>query len=469
MSQEHRRSSDVNLGKLRLKPLRSYQDGGCDFLVKHRRVVLADEMGLGKTVQVLAAIKKLDLTQESVLVVCIGSSLYVWKKEVAKWLPELPFTMVIGNAARRHSIWKNLPSGMVACTFGVLRQDINVMRKFWVLIIADEAHNLHNRKTKSFKSFKRLRSTYLFLVTGSPVKRGPESLWTFLYLIDPKRFGSYWRFVNAFCMIIDGPFGKENLGPKNITALRELLKDKLLRRRKVDVAPELPPKIRQLLPVEPTPLQARIHKQLAQEMVAELPSGDLLVASTVLAKLVRLRQLLVTPKLISADLEDGAGLNIIMEHMREIEEHPHVVIFTPFAKAIPFIINRIEREKFGPTVVLKGGMNPDDQEKALLKFASLRCIAVCSIKYAISFDLDTAHTGYFLGYEWEPLENYHAEDRLHRLTTIAPSVNIYYVQLVGTMDEYVLEILTGKQVNVNKVLKHVRSLQEMLSHLSGTI
>ena len=444
--------------------LRPYQVDGCEFLIQNRRVVLADEMGLGKTLQVLAAIKKLELIQKHILVVCSGSSLYVWKKEIVKWLPELPFTMVVGNAAKRHSIWKDPPLGMVACTFGVLRQDVTVMPKFWHLLIADEAHNLHNRKTKSFKAFKLLRSTYLFLVTGSPVKRGPESLWTFLHLIDRKMFSSYWRFVNAFCMMIDGPFGKENLGPKNITTLKEVvLKGRLIRRRKGDVAPEIPPKIRQLLPVEPTPLQARIHRQLAEEMVATLPSGDLLVAPSVLAKLVRLRQLLVTPKLIAPELEDGAGLNIIMEHMREIEEHPHIVIFTPFAKAIPFIVNRIEKEKLGPTVVLKGGMKPVDQEKALLKFACLRCIAVCSIKYAISFDLDTAHTGYFLGYEWEPLENYHAEDRLHRITTVAPSVNIYYVQLVNTIDEYVLEVLNGKQVNVNKVLKHVEQLRELLA------
>jgi len=453
-----------------LKSLRKYQAEGCDFLVQHPRVILADEMGLGKTLEVLAAIKKLKLTQKHILVVCSGSSQYVWKKEVAKWLPELPFTMVVGNPSKRHSIWKNLPLGMVVCTYGVLRQDIDVMQKFWSLVIADEAHNLHNRKTKNFKSFKRLRSTYLFLVTGSPVKRGPESLWTFLHLIDRKVFSSYWRYVNAFCMIIDGPFGKENLGPKNITALKEVvLKNRLIRRMKVNVAPELPPKIRQLLPVEPTPLQVRIHKQLAEKMVADLPSGDLLVTPSILAKLVRLRQLFVTPKLITPELEDGAGLNGIVEHMKEISDQPHVVIFTPFAKAIPFIANRLEKEKLGTAVILKGGMKPNDVGETLEAFIRLKCIAICTIKFAQSFDLDTAHTGYFLGYEWEPLENYQAEDRLHRITTVAPSVNIYYIQHVNPfpedfwIDEQVLEVLNGKQVNVSKVLKHAGQMRKMLA------
>ena len=449
--------------------LRPYQIEGVKFLVKYKRAILADEMGLGKTRQVLTTIEELDLLGGRILLVCNGAARYVWREEIKKWGLNLPFHLVAGQKHRRCKIWKSQEAGMFACTCGGFRQDITDMPKHWDLIIADEAHNLHNRKTKNFKSFSTLRSTCLFLITGSPIRKGTQNLWTLLCLVDPKAFASYWRFIHSFCEIEQGFFGMEIVGSKNTKTLKRLLETRLIRRMKRNVAPEIPEKSRYALPVvlEPSSSQAKAYTALAEEMLAELPLEDdssrseLVVAPTVLAKLTRLRQLLVTPKLFNPELEVGAGFKAILEHMQDGGLEPHIVLFTPFAKALSHFRQALQAEGHKSIVELKGGMSIEELSTTLETFKRERGIALCSIKFAQSFDLDSASLAYFLGCEWDYMDNIQAEDRLQRLTTRNP-VSIYYVKHLGTVEEDVLEALRTKRLNIASVFRNPDQLRRIL-------
>jgi len=455
--------------------LRGYQREGVDFLARRRRCILGDEMGLGKTLQTLCALHQAVAPSDKVLVVSNGAAQYVWRKEVLKW--QFPFDVVIvkGNAKTRANIWNAAREErphkckLYLCSYAVLRRDHSKLPTNWRAIIADEAHALHNRKTQNFKVVRRLarQTNCLFLITGTPMKRDPSTLWTLLHLINPKMFSSYWRFVNTFCIVEDNYWGgKEILGAKNIRQLRKLLSTYMIRRRKSDphVAPDLPAKQREIISAEMPPWQRRIYNELVDDMIAtlELDANDandvdahegvpILVAPTRLAVITRLRQLLVMPKMLNAELPDGSGLDTVVEHLQGIGDFPHAVIFTPFSKALPFIKERLLNEGWKHVVLLQGGMQPDELSAALQEFEENNGIAVCTIKFAQSFDLDSASYAYFLGAEWEPHDNFQAEDRLHRLTTSSP-VNIYYIEHIDSIDEFVLDTVLQKQINVNKVL-----------------
>src|SRR5690606_30479802 len=106
----------------------------------------------------------------------------------------------------------------------------------------------------------------------------PQDLWGPLYMIDKKKFGSYWKFVTYYCEIEESRWGK-TVGryPSRPNELKLLLQRFMVRRLKKHVLDALPSKTRQVIPIELDPPQTLIYNRLAKEMMLELPDGDILV------------------------------------------------------------------------------------------------------------------------------------------------------------------------------------------------
>ena len=440
--------------------LRPYQIEGKDFLLEYKRVVLGDDRGIGKTVEAVAAYD--ELLPDHTLIVTSKNGLRAWQKNFPKCMDDPPEVNIIrGTALERAKKWNQCKNHRVsACTFAVWMRDVHMAPLSWDLVIIDEAHKARNRKTKIHPALKKLQTPYLWLLTGTPANRGPQDLWGFLNLCRPRFYSSYWRFVNKYCIVIDGVFGKEIFGAQNTKALRQELHHILLRRKKSEVLPDLPPKTRQELPIEMTDEQRGLYDVLSEEMMAELPSDDLLLTPNVLAKTMRLRQLLVCPKLLNAELGYGAAIEEIADKL-DGREDQHIVIFTPFAQALPLFKEYLTKRKFGPIFFLQGGMEPEQVAEVEEQFVSTQGIVIATIQFSQSFDLDSASYGYFIGVEWNPDDNYQAEDRMHRFTTTR-ALNIYYLTHQSTVEERSFEILNEKQGTVNRIFNTTAELREAL-------
>jgi len=441
-----------------LLDLRQYQWDGKDFLLRYKRVILGDDRGIGKTVQAIAAYE--ELAPEHMLIVTSKNGLRAWQKNFPKCLTIAPEVNIIrGTKVQRAKKWKECKNYSVsACTFRVWLSDHKTAPCRWELVIIDEAHKARNRKTKIHKALKWLDTPYLWLLTGTPVNKGPQDLWGFLNLTRPKYYTSYWRFVSRYCIVIDGMFGKEIIGAQHTKALREELSTSLLRRTKKQVLPDLPPKIRQEMPIEMTDEQRKLYDVIIEEMMSELPGDQLLLTPNILAKVMRLRQLLVCPKVLNGELGYGAAIEEIADR---IEDHPkedqHIVIFTPFAQALPYFEAYLLNRKLGPVFRLQGGMEPEEVAEVEKKFIETQGIILATIQFAQSFDLDSSSYGFFIGVEWNPDDNYQAEDRLHRFTT-TKAVNIYYLTHQTTIDERSFQILDQKHSTVKRMFSTVGEL-----------
>ena len=87
--------------------LMSFQKDGVRALLDMDNLLLADDMGLGKTIQAIAAMRILKARREieSCLVVAPASVLDQWRREIAKWAPELSAIIIRGSAADRSWQW----------------------------------------------------------------------------------------------------------------------------------------------------------------------------------------------------------------------------------------------------------------------------------------------------------------------------------------------------------------------------
>jgi len=426
---------------------------GIKFLTTHHRVLLADKMGLGKTLTALASAYLRGSLLKRTFIPCTKSALSIWRKEVKLWFPELFDRLVIveGNKKKRAELWKKVKSQecIYVCTYKVLLEDQDIIPRNWDLIMPDEAHKVaRNRKTLVFNLLTEFQSTDMYIITGTPVSKGVEHMYGYLFLLYPDRFPSYWQFLNHFCIIEDGPYGKENMGNKNMDELKEILSTIMIRRLK---SGDMPAKHRIKFYVEMSDDERRVYEQIDTTGILGRADGSFLLSAIQATNQLRCRQLFVCPKLLDPTLDVGSSLRAVTEFIED-QEVKHTVIFCPFPAAFPFFKEFIQSELKHTVFELRGGMDSVKVQKVI---DSWKCadkgIILCSTQFATSFNLTKASYGFMIGFEWDQDHNYQAEDRLHRLG-ITEDVMIYYVIHDNVLMKRQLEIMSGNVDRSREVL-----------------
>ncbi len=358
-----------------------FQAEGVNFIRRHRRVILADQMGIGKTRQAIEVLKAEEV--EAVLVICSKNAMFVWERELRKWWPEKADSFLTTEGLSPHArqyIWTE--GFCIITTHQILLRDFDNMPKQWAAIVLDEPHKwLRNRNTKTFRALRQIDSDLLIMMTGTPASRGAGDLWPMLRLCDKKQFSSYWRFVSTFCYVDDSPFGKEVYGTRNLPGLKTLLSKYMIRRLKADVFPQMPPKLIDLVPVEMTRVQRLAHDGLLEEMIAQL-DGKLIVTQNTLTAMIRLRQMLVCPRILNPDTGYGAGIEYLQAITFDLDpDDRHFVVFTPFKKALIHIGDALE-EVGAKVNYMSGGMSLKQIAEQVDQFDETRSVMVCVIKCA---------------------------------------------------------------------------------------
>lgn len=437
-----------------LSNFRPYQLSGTAKLYQEKRFLLFDQPGLGKTPQTLLALR-LARTRHNVVVAptaCFG----VWKNEIAKWYPEARYINIPGQEKEREKAIRAWLTWLKEDKLGqpyFLICSANCFQKLgvrgWNSICFDEPHRygIANPKSTIFEHARRCRSEYLFLITGTPMKKGIEQLWSYLHLLDPKAFGSKWRFMNQHCASMQGEFGgREFLGIKDPAALRALLSRYGIRRLKKDVLPQLPPKQRQAIPVEMSAKLKHIYDELDSELMAETDEGGVAVAANRGGLRTKLRKLLLNPRCQGFDL-DSPHKDVVKEICQQrIDEHEKIYIFSPFVDEMCLNAIELEEELKIPTHVIHGQQKNEANEASLNEFKSKKGsrILFSTVQMGISWDIaEQCSTGIGWGLSDAPDDMRQSEDRLHRFLTKSP-VNIYYPICQDSVEEQQMMILDRK-------------------------
>ncbi len=228
----------------------------------------------------------------------------------------------------------------------------------------------------------------------------------------------------------------------------------MIRRVKKEVLPGLPDKVRLPIPLELGKEQRRLYDQMANEWLADLPDGMLTYAATKMGSCLRLRQILVTPKLVGDNETPSAAFDAMHQWVKENKrEGKQSVIFTPFAQAIPYIQNHLGEHARADSVFIRGGQSIQSFRNQMDMWESGCDVMVVSIKMAESFDLSRGSRALFLGADWNPMVNEQAEDRLHRHGQEA-TVTCHYLNHKNTIDQHVFRVLEEKR---SRMIQSVRA------------
>ena len=145
------------------------------------------------------------------------------------------------------------------------------------MAICDEAHYLKSAKAQRSKNLIPIltRMKRLMLLSGTPILARPIELYNSLTMLRPDIFHDFFRYATRYCDPSEGKFGPDYSGADHIKELHYLLEQKMMiRRLKKHVLNELPPKLRQKVPVTCDKSALReiaiaLNKELSDEQAKE--------------------------------------------------------------------------------------------------------------------------------------------------------------------------------------------------------
>lgn len=414
-----------------------YQRVGVKFLASAKRAILADEVGIGKSAQAIRASHEVGAS--SVLVVTKKSIINGWRNtQIPSWGIDNSITWTVTNYEQI-----------------VLHPEEYKPNNYDVIII-DEAHYIRNRpkRNREKKTMKGKRTQaiwdltrnaeYVWLLTGTPMLNNPQELWSLLHCVDPKRYSSYWRFVEEYCeMGINTWTGNKKPG-------------KLRQDRKQQMAEELAPvllsrskKILGLRPesyediaVDMTPEQRKLYNEIETKCLAVI--GDNVVFTpVVVAQLTRLRQILCSPALLGG--KDSSGkTEVLLDLIESYADDHKILVFSSFAKYVDNLHTKLKSYK---AVKIHGGVTGKKRTEAEDTFIhDPKCRVLLGTIGAMSdgMNLQVADVVIFVDKEWVPKNIEQAIGRSQRRGQTNP-VHVISLFHPYTVDEHVQSILREKE------------------------
>jgi len=436
--------------------LREYQLTGFDWLTRlaanNLGGILADEMGLGKTVQTLAFLRA-HRGHGPALVVCPTSLVTNWENEARKFTPELK-TLVLEGADRAARFNSIAGADMVITSYALLRRDIETLREFnFSTAVLDEAQHIKNPETQNAQAAYALRATHRFVLTGTPMENSVRDLWSIMNFALPGYLGNRADFRERYELPI-----ARGSAPEVQCRLSRRLQPFLLRRRKRDVAKDLPEKIEQVVLSSLTSQQRAAYDALLREIQTGLGGSGKNVNTgaqrmKMLTGLLRLRQVCCDLRLVGIDKEEtSAKLDLLDELLEEAIDGEHrVLVFSQFVSMLHLIRERLEKLEI-PFCYLDGSTK---QRQAIVdRFQSDSAIPVFLISLkagGVGLNLSAADTVIHFDPWWNPAVEAQATDRAHRIGQTRV-VTAYKLITRDTVEEKILRLQEKKRAAIDAAI-----------------
>ncbi|MCK3768400.1 DEAD/DEAH box helicase [Microbacterium aerolatum] len=433
----------------------------------HRSFLLADEPGLGKTAQSVLAASIADAYP--LLVVVPNVVKMNWAREVERWTPQRRATVIQGDGTDIDAF-----ADVFIVNYEILDRHLSWLGSIGLQgMVVDEAHfikNLSSQRSQNVLALasrirERTRDPLMMALTGTPL------------INDVEDFDAIWRFLGWTTGDKPGAELMEKLDATGFTpadkafygeARDAVISMGIVRRKKKDVAADLPDKLIADLPVQLDDEFGRGIRQAERELGERLAAkyrriiearGDRgLAEGEIDDDIVRL---VATGELEESRAAGTGGDNVFTmvrkigqakavlaaDYAAQLQRSVGKVVF--FAKHID-VMDQAEAH-FAASgiryVSIRGDQTTPARQQAIDDFNGDEGVgvAVCSLTAAgVGLNLQTASNVVLAELSWTAAEQTQAIDRVHRIGQDEP-VTAWRIIAAHTIDTKIAELIDQKQ------------------------
>ncbi len=432
------------------------------------RALLSDEVGLGKTIEAGLILKEYLLRGmvKRVLILTPASLITQWQEEL-----KTKFGLNFKNH-QEITDWED--SDLVIASLDTAKstknQD-NVQKIKYDLLIVDEAHKLKNKKTKNWQFVNSINTKYLLMLTATPIQNDMIELFNLISILKPGYLSTVQKFKEDFLAESDKRL------PKNSAKLREMLSEIMIRHRRADTLIKFPQRFVHTYSVDlnedeaalyaeltdfirkkyftlPTHKNPRGINRLTLILLQKLMGSSTYALAKALDKMIAsnqykdefdesLQRLLDMAKNVKTSKKG----QVLMEIIKTVKEK--VIIFTQFRGTQDYLVKMLEDEGYS-VAVFNGQMSQAEKDKCIEEFRNEKQILVSTesggegrnlqfCKFLVNYDLP-----------WNPMRIEQRIGRIHRLGQ-NDDVHIINLSAKDTIESYVLELL-DKKINLFKLI-----------------
>ncbi|PPI09415.1 DEAD/DEAH box helicase [Rathayibacter sp. AY1B8] len=431
----------------------------------HRRFLLADEPGLGKTAQSLLAASVVGAYP--LLAVVPNVVKMNWAREVEHWTPQRRATVIHGDGGTLDAF-----ADVVIVNYDILDRHIGWLGSLGFRgMVVDEAHfikNLRSQRSQSVLALaSRIRETtpghdpLMIALTGTPL------------INDVDDFRAIWRFLGWIDETKPGPELMGRLEETGLTPAdtgfypeaREAVIDLgIVRRKKIDVAADLPSKRTVDLPVELDDDLGRSIQKAERELGARMLQRFRAVTSSITHELDDDERERFIRIVAQSELEESksakTGENVFTmvrrigqakaalaaDYASQLARSVGKVVF--FAKHID-VMDQAEdtfEKRELTSVSIRGDQTAAFRQTQIDAFNEDPdvSVAVCSLTAAgVGVNLQASSNVVLAELSWTSAEQTQAIDRVHRIGQEEP-VTAWRIIAAHTIDAKIAELIDAK-------------------------
>ncbi len=430
----------------------------------HRTFLLADEPGLGKTAQALLAARAANAYPLLVVVPNVVKT--NWAREAALWTPKRTATVIQGDGHTMDGF-----ADIVVVNYEVLDRHVGWIGDLGFRgMVIDEAHFIKNKTSQRSRNVlelsERIRARggrpLLMALTGTPLINDIEdfrAIWQFLGWVDDAK--PLPELMSAL-----EETGLNPADPGFYPAARQCVVDRgIVRRRKVDVAADIPARRIADLPVElDGPAGRSIRKaeqQLADRMVRRYQAALVTRGGEPPAGIDHelVRKIATRERKEATEAEGGAEnvfammrrigqakAGLAADYAAQLARSAGKVVF--FAKHID--VMDAAAEAFDQAGIryssIRGDQTPKVRQKEIDAFTDDPevAVAICSLTAAgVGINLQVASNIVLAELSWTDAEQTQAIDRCHRIGQTQP-VTAWRIIAAQTIDARIAELIGNK-------------------------
>jgi superfamily II DNA or RNA helicase len=431
----------------------------------HRTFLLADEPGLGKTAQALLAAQAADAYPLLAVVPNVVKA--NWAREASIWTPRRTATVIHGDGDDMDGF-----ADIIVVNYEVLDRHVGWLGDLGLgAMVVDEAHFIKNRSSQRSRNVLELSDRIrarrarplMMALTGTPLINDIEdfrAIWQFLGWIDEKK---------------PRPELMEKLEQTGLTPLdrgffpaaRQAVIDMgIVRRRKIDVAADIPARRVADLPVELDGEVGRsiraAERELARRLVARYDrvlaarEGDRTTIGTDAALVRQVARWELDDSAKTEKSEENvfsmvrrigqAKAGLAADYAAQLARNVGKVVF--FAKHIDVMdaAEQVFAERGLRTATIRGEQSRTAREKAIESFQNDPDVQVivCSLTAAgVGVNLQVASNVVLAELSWTDAEQTQAIDRVHRIGQDEP-VTAWRVIAAQTIDSRIAALIDSK-------------------------